>query len=108
MRVLMPMDDIISQLVHLLSSGNVAGSSYTLSDFANYGEHELAWKPFNNPDSCLLEDVRALMPKDAIIAQQLCMLSSEDSGLQESAACMIGEFAQYGKHELAWQAIQQF
>ena len=43
MRALMPKDDIVSQLVHMLSSENSqlqrSGAS-TLSRFAEHGEHE--------------------------------------------------------------------
>ena len=50
MRALMQKDDIVSQLVHMLSSENSQVQSRgasTLSNFAQYGEHKLAWKPLS-------------------------------------------------------------
>ena len=102
MRALMPKHDIISQLVHMLSSENCEvqhNSIEALSDFAQYGEHDLAWKLFNDSDGCS-EDIRASMPKDAIISQLVYMLSSEDSDIQ-GAAFLLSDFVGYGEHELS-------
>ena len=98
----MPMDDIshiMSLLVHMLRSRNSdvqrSGAS-TLSTFAQYGELELASKPFSFAE-VLLEDMRALMPKDDIVSQLTLMLSSEHSQVQSTGASTLSEFAQYGE-----------
>ena len=51
----MPKDVIMTQLVHMLSSGNNQSQStvaHILSRFAQYGELEFAWKPLSF-DGCL-------------------------------------------------------
>ena len=81
MQALMPKDVIMPQLVHMLSNENSdvqrCGAD-TLSEFAEYGEHELAWKSFSISDG-VLEDMRALMPKNVIMTQ-----------LGSHSACLMG------------------
>ena len=105
MRASMPKDVIVPQLVDMLSSENSdvkRSGADTLSEFAKYGEHELAWKSFSISDS-FVEDMRALMPKDIIVPQLVDMLSSENSDVKWSGAFTLRRFGKYGEHEFAWK-----
>ena len=95
-------DDIVSQLVHMLSSEksqvHKRGAS-TLSKFAKYSRHELTGKSFSMSDG-FLEDMRALMPKEVILPKLVNMLLNENCDVQSSSASTLSDFAQYGEHEL--------
>ena len=93
---------IVPQLVDMLSSENSPLQSkcaLILSKLGQYGEHELTWKSFSTSDS-FVEDMRALMPKNVIVAQLVDMLSSEKSQLQSSGAYNLSWLANYGEHRL--------
>ena len=87
----------MTQLVHMLSSENSGVQrcgADTLSKFAEYGEHELAWKSFHIADS-VLEDMQDLMPKDVIMSHLVHMLSSENSWVKGSGAALLHLHCQY-------------
>ena len=99
----MPIDVIVTQLVNMLSSENSdvkRSGADTLSVFAQYGQHRLAWKSFSISHK-FIENMRALMRKDVILTPLINMLASEDSDVKRSGAETLLEFAKDGQHVLA-------
>ena len=100
-------DVIVSHFVHMLLSEESLfrrNGAFILGRFAQYGQHELAFKSFSISDS-FVEDMRASMPKNAIVPQLVDMLSSENNDVKRSGAGALSEFSQYGEHELPWKSF---